>query len=161
MNFPSDSVPGAHSFEETCRGFCAALGVPTPAVDAGRDGLQALTVDVGDISLTAIHDVHVDPATLFLVAELETPVGQEVELEGWCAMLEANYWLRAENAPCFSRNPLTGGAIFQWTLPFSQFKAGALHQAIVAMSSLVRRWHTPGCPQTLSPLGTQGFAALA
>lgn len=128
------------SFEDLCRGFCELEGLPMPRLDTGREGLRAITLDVDGVSLSVLHDAPIDPELLFLVAELEAP-DPDMERQGWLALLEANYWLRSEHAPAFSRNPETGNVVFQWTLPLSQNTAESLHDTVTTMSRLARRWH--------------------
>jgi hypothetical protein len=143
-------VPTVLSFEKLCRSFCALEDLPIPSLATGREGLEAFTLDVDDVSLTVLHDEDVDPGTLFLVAELGPPASAEAELETWLALLDANYWLRSESAPTFSRNPQTGEAVFQWTLPFTQSSAHSLHESVVTMGNLARRWN-PAKPVEIPP----------
>jgi hypothetical protein len=151
-----------NSLEDLCRGFCAIERLPVPALDTGREGLQAFTVGVGEpaVNLTVLHDAQLDDgASLFLVAELDAPP-TDSELEYWFALLEANYWLRSENAPSFSRNPETGSAMFQWALPFKQSTVQSLHDAVTMMGQLARRWRpaVQFAPPPSRELGLSAFA---
>jgi hypothetical protein len=154
-------VPTVPSFADLCRCFCALQGLPAPALDAGREGLQAFTLDVSGISLTVVHDAQADPDALFLVAELGTPPDDEAELRGWFALLEANYWLRADNAPMFSRNPQTGEVILQWTQSLAQSTAQSLHDAVTKMTDLACRWHPAPHHRLPPPPRELGLAAFA
>lgn len=142
-----------HSFPSLCQAFCALQGLPVPEVNTGRDGLQAFTLDVGDCGLTVLHDARALPRTLFLVAELGRPGSPGAELQGWRALLQANYWLRSDNPPTFSRNPQTGEAVFQWTLPFIDTSAVRLHEAVTTMTRLVRCWALPEGAAATPPPG--------
>jgi hypothetical protein len=134
------------SFEHLCQGFCTLEGLPMPRLDTGRDGLEAITLDVDGVSLSVLHDALVDPELLFLVAELEAPP-PDMERQGWLALLEANYWLRSEHAPAFSRNPESGHVVFQWTLPLADHTAESLHETVTTMTRLARQWHPSASAQ--------------
>jgi hypothetical protein len=148
------------SFEDLSRDFCAIEGLPVPAQDTGREGLRAFTLDVDGVQLTVLHDALVDSDLLFLVAELDAP-HPDMELQGWLSLLEANYWLRSEHAPAFSRNPETGSVVFQWTLALAQHTAESLHETVATMSRLARRWHLPDASQVPARDHQPGLTAFA
>lgn len=127
------------NFDELCKGLSEIAGVTPPALEPDEQGITAFSVHLHDVAVTVAHAPQSSPDCAFVLIEFgEVP--RDRDLAVWTALLDANFLMMGESAPCFSRNPATGQVLLQYVYPFDTATALDLYQGIVKMVDIARRW---------------------
>lgn len=127
------------NFDELCKGLSEIAGVTPPALEADEQGIIAFSVHLHDVAVSVAHAPQSSPGCAFVLIEFgEVP--KDSEIAAWTALLDANFLMMGESAPCFSRNPATGQVLLQYAYPFDTATALDLYQGIVKMVDIARRW---------------------
>lgn len=127
------------NFDELCKGLSEIAGVTPPPLEADKQGIIAFSVHLHEVAVSVAHAPQSSPGCAFVLIEFgKVPEGRE--LAAWTALLDANFLMMGESAPCFSRNPATGQVLLQYAYPFDRATALDLYQGIVKMVDIARRW---------------------
>jgi len=127
------------NFEELCKGLSEIAGATPPALTPDDQGIIAFSVHLHEVAVSVAHAPQSAPGCAFVLIEFgEVP--KDREQAAWTALLDANFLMMGESAPCFSRNPATGQVLLQYAYPFDKATALDLYQGIVKMVDIARRW---------------------
>ncbi len=127
------------NFDELCKGLSEIAGVTAPALTPDEQGIIAFSVHLHEVAVSVAHAPQSSPHCAFVVIEFGD-IPQDRALAAWTALLDANFLMMGESAPCFSRNPATGQVLLQYAYPFDTATALDLYQGIVKMTDIAQRW---------------------
>ena len=129
------------SFNELYAALAKLTGQDAPDLDVNEDGSAGFSMTVSGLPVAAIHlpNGSVNSNTAFFFMDLGK-MPEEIELAGWQALMEANFELLNDGAPCFSRRPTTGEVLLQYAYPLNRGDLEALKDNILNMVQMGQRW---------------------
>jgi hypothetical protein len=112
-----------------------------PALEVNEDGSTGFSITVSGFPMVAMQPprVSANSNTAFFFMDLGK-MPEEIELAGWGALMQANYDLLNDGAPCFSRRPKTGEVLLQYAYPMDGGDPAALLGNLLDMVRIGREW---------------------
>lgn len=126
------------NFEEFCKGLAEIVGMEVPQLETDEDGRLSFSVLMQDVYVTALH-IPTRPDAVFLMAELG-PMPDDIAVNGWRALMEANMHLLGKNLPTFSRDPESHDVILQRTIVLDDVTVIEACEQVDALLVVAHRW---------------------
>jgi hypothetical protein len=127
------------NFEEMCAGVCEIAGLQVPQLKPDADGTLSATVQIYGVEVALFQLASGGPGTMFIVAELGLPPDPHQSAD-WLALVDANERMPGIWGPAFSRNPQSGEALLQWSLPLDAIAVVDVFQALLESVQLALQW---------------------
>lgn len=112
-----------------------------PDLEVNEDGSAGFSITVSGFPMVAMQppSASVKANTAFFFMDLGK-MPEEIELAGWEALMQANFDLLNDDAPCFSRKPTTGEVLLQYAYPMDGGDPAALLGKLLDMIRIGQLW---------------------
>lgn len=132
----------ARALEELAAGLCARLGVEHSGVESSA-GLESIRFRAAGFDVWLLHAAAVNDHVVSLVVDcgaMPSPAGPTRELQGWMALLDANFRTEADGTARYCRDPVSGAVILQRACEVNGLPDGDLHAHLADMLRAARDW---------------------
>jgi hypothetical protein len=129
----------ASTLQDLAQQFCDAAQMVAPVLTPDSDGNLAFSTRIRDVDFTITHDPASQPENALILVFLgQIPADREVLILR--ELLHANLLMLQPGSPSFSRNPLTGSILLQYSSPLTSASGESLRAGMEGIIDMVHAW---------------------